>query len=548
MEPLKAGIAVLEFFRNIGIDRIFGIPAGSVNVLFDGMNDYEDILPIITKHEGAAGYMAAGFAKYSGGPAVAIGSSGPGAMNLVTPAANAMREQLPVLFLTGSVPTSTVGMNASQELEAASVFAPVTKYSKLVGRGDELVKEIAKALEIAMSGVPGPVHIAMPLDVQMTDIDPSIIPVAVRPARIKADTAAAGQAARELKSRNAGLIFCGQGARGMVSEVMRLSELLGWPVVSTPVAKGLFKDAHPNFAGVYGFAGNESTGRLIQDGDFDTLLVIGSSLGETATSNYSTALAKDRFVIQFDRDETVFGRKYPADLPVLGDLTDTLPVVLRELKMLGTREKPVSVPYNPERLSPGAAYTTKNVVLKLQQLLPENTRYAVDITETEAYVIHDLSVLSPDAFDINVHFGAMGSGLSVGMAAKMADPERPTVIITGDGCFHMHGMEILTAKEYGVPVLFIVMNNARLGLVYHGHSLQFKRAHKTFSTQPMNFTKMAEALEIPAARVESMEDLNGETISKLMSTDGPALLEIVLTDDNPPPMGDRVKFLAGFAE
>jgi len=357
-----------------------------------------------------------------------------------------------------------------------------------------------------------------------------------------------GQAAREIKSRNSGLIFCGQGVRGMVPEVMRLSELLGWPVVSTPVAKGLFKDAHPNFAGVYGFAGHESTGRLVQEGDFDTLLVLGSSLGETATSNYNAGLARGRFVIQFDRDETVFGRRYPVDLPVAGDLADTLPAALKELKVLGAGEKSVNVPYRAERLEPGEAFTTKNVVLKLQQLLPEQTRYAIDITETEAYVIHDLNVLSPDAFDINVHFGAMGSGLSVGIAAKMADPERPTVIITGDGCFHMHGMEILTAKEYGVPVLFIVMNNSRLGLVYHGHSLQFKRVHETFSTKPMNFAKMAEGLGIPSARVESMEELNGETIAELMNSVGPALLEIVLTDDTPPPMGDRVKFLAGFAE
>lgn len=545
---MKAGIAVLEFLKNVGIDRIFGIPAGSVNVLFDGMNDYADIRPIITKHEGAAGYMAAGFAKYTGGPAVAIGSSGPGAMNLITPAANAMREQLPVLFLTGAVPSSTVGMNSSQELDAAPVFAPLTKYSKLVERGEDLVSEVAKALEIAVSGVPGPVHIAMPLDVQMAAIDPATIPDGIRTVRVKADYAAAGQAAREIKSRNSGLIFCGQGVRGLVPEVMRLSERLGWPVVSTPVAKGLFKDTHPNFAGVYGFAGHESTGKLVQEGDSDTLLILGSSLGETATSNYNAGLAQGRFVIQLDRDETVFARKYPVDLPVLGDLADTLPAILTELNVLGTSEQSVKVPYNPERLEPGKEFTTKNVVLKLQQLLPEQTRYAVDITETEAYVIHDLNVLSPDAFDINVHFGAMGSGLSVGIAAKMADPERPTVIITGDGCFHMHGMEILTAKEYGVPVLFIVMNNSRLGLVYHGHSLQFKRVHETFSTQPMDFAKMAEGLGIPAARVESMEDLNAESIGKLMSADGPALLEIVLTDDTPPPMGDRVKFLAGFAE
>lgn len=545
---MKAGIAVLEYFRNIGVDKIFGIPAGSLNVIYDGLNDYPDIAPIITKHEGAAGYMAAAYAKYSGKIAVAAGSSGPGATNLITGAANAMREHLPVLFLSGAVPMSTVGFNASQELDVSPVFAPVTKYSKRVERPEDLVAEIDKAVRIALDGVPGPVHIAIPLNVQMGQVEIEIPegPVTAKPPAM--DTDAVKKAAQEMKRRKTGILFAGQGVRGAVPEVMMLSELLGWPVVCTPVAKGLFKDSHPNFAGVYGFAGHESTTRLIQEGDFETLVVLGSSLGETATSNYNENLAKDRFVIHADIDENVFSRKYPADLPVLGDLHEVLPRFIRELRQLGASPKSVKTPYNAARLTPGEEFTTKNVMLKLQQLLPEKTRWAIDITETEAYIIHDLSVLSNDAFDINVHFGAMGSGLSSGIAAKLADPERPTVTVTGDGCFYMHGMEILTAKEYNVPLLFIIMNNARLGLVYHGHNLQFKRTHKTFSTKPFNMAAMAEAMGIPSARVESMDDLNEQTISELMRDDGPTLLEIVLTDDNPPPMGDRVKFLSSFGE
>ena len=545
---MKAGIAVLEYFRKIGVDKIFGIPAGSLNVIYDGLNDYPDIVPIITKHEGAAGYMAAAYAKYSKTIAVAAGSSGPGATNLLTGAANAMREHLPVLFLTGAVPMSTVGFNSSQELDVSPLFAPVTKYSKRVERAEDLVGEIDKAVRIAMDGVPGPVHIAMPLNVQMGMIDPAFPedPVTFNPP--ETDTAAVKAAAQEMKRRKSGILFAGQGVRGMVPEVMMLSELLGWPVVCTPVAKGLFKDSHPHFAGVYGFAGHESTTKLVQEGDFETLVVLGSSLGETATSNYNANLAKDRFVIHADIDETVFDRKYPADLTVIGDLHEVLPKFIRELKQLGASPKPVKTPYNAAPLQAGEEFTTKNVMLKLQSLLPEKTRWAIDITETEAYVIHDMSVLSNDAFDINVHFGAMGSGLSTGIAAKLADPERPTVTVTGDGCFYMHGMEILTAKEYNIPLLFIVMNNARLGLVYHGHNLQFKRTHTTFSTKPFSIADMAEAMDIPSARVESIDELDRETVERLMQQDGPSLLEIVLIDDNPPPMGDRVKFLPGFGE
>ncbi|MET3575206.1 thiamine pyrophosphate-binding protein [Bhargavaea ullalensis] len=545
---MKAGIAVLEYFRKIGVDKVFGIPAGSLNVIYDGLNDYPDIVPIITKHEGAAGYMAAAYAKYSKHIAVAAGSSGPGATNLITGAANAMREHQPVLFITGAVPMSTVGFNASQELDVSPLFAPITKYSKRVERAEDLVPEIDKAVRFALDGVPGPVHIAIPLNVQNGQVEPEFPEEPIRFNPPATDMAAVKKAVQEMKKRKTGLLFAGQGVRGMVPEVMMLSELLGWPVVCTPVAKGLFKDTHPHFAGIYGFAGHESTTQLVQEGSFETLVVLGSSLGETATSNYNANLAKDRFVIHADIDEKIFNRKYPADLSVLGDLNDVLPKFIRELRQLGASPKTAEISYNAAPLKAGEDFTTKNAMLKLQELLPEKTRYAIDITETEAYVIHDMNTVSYDAFDINVHFGAMGSGLSTGIAAKLADPERPTVTITGDGCFYMHGMEILTAKEYNIPILFIVMNNARLGLVYHGHNLQFKRTHTTFSTKPFSIADMAEGMDIPNARIESLEDLNQETIDRLMQQDGPALLEIVLVDDNPPPMGDRVKFLSGFGE
>jgi acetolactate synthase-1/2/3 large subunit len=165
-----------------------------------------------------------------------------------------------------------------------------------------------------------------------------------------------------------------------------------------------------------------------------------------------------------------------------------------------------------------------------------------------AYVIHHMNVISEDSFDINVHFGAMGSGIGSAIGAKLADPERPVVSITGDGCFFMHGMEILTAKEYHIPVLFVVMNNSRLGMVHHGHALQYKRAHDRFGQEPVDISQMAVSLGVPSARVETLEDLNAETLEQLQSTNGPAVLEVSLVDNNVPPMGDRVKFLSSFGK
>ncbi|MCP3763909.1 thiamine pyrophosphate-binding protein [Domibacillus sp. A3M-37] len=545
---MKAIRAVLEYFKKMEVKYIFGIPAGSVNALFDELYDIPGITPIVTKHEGAASYMAASYAKYSNQLSVCVGCSGPGGTNLVTGAANAMREHLPVLFLTGAVPIDTVGLNASQELNAEPVFESVTKYSVTVNDSKNLLSEIVKAAEIAMSGVPGPVHVSMPIDIQQGKVENIKIPAPFIRKPIIPNIEAIKKAAKELIKKESGYLFVGQGGRNSVNQVIELAELLDWSIMTTPQAKGLIPGTHPLSAGVFGFAGHESASALINEGDGEALVIIGSSLGETATNNYNTNLTKDRFTIQMDFDQTVFNRKYEIDIPILGDINLSLVFLIEELKELGLSGSAKAPSTMVHKLENTEEYNTKNVLLKLQNYLPTSTRYSVDIGEFMSYVIHHMKVLDAHTYDINVHFGAMGSGIGSAIGSKLAEPERPVVCITGDGCFFMHGMEILTAKEYGLPVLFVVMNNARLGMVYHGHTLQYQRSHPAFEQEPVSISAMAVAMNIPSFKINSMEDLNQEAINSLTGLNGPAVLEISLVDNNVPPMGDRVKFLSSFAK
>ncbi|MCT8140022.1 thiamine pyrophosphate-binding protein [Anaerobacillus sp. CMMVII] len=544
---MKAVRAVLHFLKRGGVKYVFGIPAGSVNAFFDELYDMKDLTPIIVKHEGAASYMAASYAKYVNGLSVCIASSGPGATNLISGCANAMREHLPVLFLTGAVPVSTVGLNASQELHAEPIFRSITKYSVTVNDSKDLLTEVAKAVEIAVSGVPGPVHIAMPIDVQLDQVDLATIPPYPKRTQIYPDMTTIKQAAIALISGKTGYIFVGQGARGSVPALLEVAEMLQWPIIVTPQGKGLIPDDHPLFAGVYGFAGHESASKLLSEGDGKILLIVGSSLGETATNNWNSCITKDRVVIQLDFDSTVFRRKYEVDIPILGDIDLSLLYLSEYLKDLGLTMKSEIQPEKSTYQS-SKEYNSQDVLLKLQEHLPAATRYTIDIGEFMAYVVHYMNVLESDTFDINIHFGAMGQGIGAAFGSKLAEPERPVVCITGDGCFFMHGMEMLTAKEYKLPILFVIMNNARLGMVYHGHSLQYQRAHPRFEQQPVNITAMAEALGIPSIRVESMEDINKYIINHLMSFNGPTILEISLVDENTPPMGERVKFLSSFGK
>ncbi|WP_313237664.1 thiamine pyrophosphate-binding protein [Sporosarcina ureae] len=545
---MKAIRAVLDYLRASGVKHVFGIPAGSVNAFFDELYEIPELTPIVTKHEGAASYMAVAYAKYTATMSVCIGCSGPGGTNLLTGAANAMREHIPVLFLTGAVPVNTVGLNASQELDAEPLFKSVTKYSVTVTDSKDLLGEVAKACEIAISGVPGPVHIAMPIDIQINQIEPPEIPAPPKRAPIVPDQNTIQSVARELANKKDGYIFVGQGIRHSVAQLLDLAEVLGWPIITTPQAKGYITDDYPLLAGVFGFAGHDAASSLINGKDGEALLVVGSSLGETATNNWNVNLTKNRYTIQLDYDSSVFNRKYEVNAAVLGDIDLSLTALLNELQSLNLPTKDQAFSKQEIGMVDSEEYNTKNVLMRLQEYAPRNTRYTVDIGEFMAYIIHDMNVVETDSFDINVHFGAMGSGIGSAIGSKLAEPERPVVCVTGDGCFFMHGMEILTAKEHKLPILFVVMNNARLGMVYHGHSLQYKRSHPSFEQEPVNIAAMAAAMNIPSKRIEAMEDLTKEVVDELMHVEGPSILEVSLIDNTIPPMGDRVKFLSSFGK
>lgn len=547
---MKAARSILEYLMKNEVKHIFGIPAGSVNAFFDELYDMPELTPIVTKHEGAASYMAAAYAKYTNQLSVCIGCSGPGATNLVTGAANAMREHLPVLFITGAVPINTVGLNASQELDVEPVFRPVTKYSVTINDAKDVLKEVALAMEIAISGVPGPVHVAIPIDIQHENVKSVEMPSLPKRSPLVPDLGVIKETARELLKRDKGYIFAGQGIRNSVEPLIELAELLNWPILTTPQAKGYIPEVHPLLVGVFGFAGHESASALINDGDGKALLIVGSSLGETATNNYNGNLIKDRFSVQMDFDQSVFNRKYKVDIPVLGDINLSLLLLIEELRALELPRESAElvVEKKVDAVEDTGEYNTKNVLLTLQKHLPSNTRYTIDIGEFMSYVIHHMKVVDFDTYNINVHFGAMGSGIGSAIGSKLAEPGRPVVCITGDGCFFMHGLEILTAKEYNLPILFVVMNNARLGMVYHGHSLQFRRTHPSFEQESINLSAMAAAMNIPSYRITELEDINQDVINNLLNLNGPAVLEVSLVDNNTPPMGDRVKFLSSFGK
>lgn len=559
MRAIEAGLRVLAAR---GVDQVFGIPAGSINALYDALHDITELNHIIAKHEGIAGYMATAYSRIKGLPSLCVASSGPGATNLVTPVANAWKEKIPLIIITGAVPRKALGHGGAQEMDAEPIFKSITKLSTTILDPEKLPELLAHAFDVAVSGVPGPVHLAIPIDVQMSDIG-EFHSFYVSPSA-QVDTNGQNhllllQELRQLisDSGDRGVMLLGHGAKVATRDILQLAEWTGWKVATTPRGKGAFPEDHPLSLGVYGLAGHPQAMAYLNSPQCDLLLVIGSSLGELATANWDQRLTQGKKIVQIDMDEKELGKNIPLDLAIHGRAEHIVSELVHLLQM--TEQKHTyspAVSYQSQLLAPEIAsaelenetetsWNTQIAMSQLSACAPANTRFCVDIGELMTYAIQNLCIRDAQQFDININFGGMGSGIGSALGASLADPQRPTLCITGDGSFFMHGMDILTAKEYNLPITFVVINNARLGMVYHGHMMQYKRCADDFSQNRVNIAQVAKTLGIPSVQVNNLQDMHREHVSRWLQHDGPLLVEIIVSGEEVPPMGERVKFLQG---
>lgn len=541
MRAIEAGLRILV---NHGIKHVFGVPAGSINPLYDALIDLPDIHPVITKHETGAGYMATAYSRITGTPSLVVGSSGPGATNLITPAANAFREKVPVIFFTGSVPTHVRGKGGAQELLAPPLFQSVTKMSKAVMNPEDVPTAFIEALTIAQSGVPGPVHLEIPINVQMQEISArEAAPIQLTPIPFQLSKI------RELATfivnpKHRGAILAGYGAKIARNELLTFAESLGWPVATSPRGKGAFPENHPLSLGVYGLAGHDLAIDYLNSNDFEILLVIGSSLGELATNNWDPKLLEGKKLLQIDIDADTIGKIYEPELFVIGDAQ----IVLQQINLMinSIPRKSATLGFNQStRAENEDNFTTQSAIRTIGHLAPNNTRIYVDIGEFMTYSIHELQIRPDMDFDIDINFGGMGSGIGGAIGAKLAEPWRPVYCITGDGCYFMHGSEMLTAKEFHIPVVFFVINNRRLGMVHHGHLLQYQRALPEFSQTRVSIANAARELGITTYSVDDLESLRALLNHQIPNVDAPIMVEVVVNGEEIPPMGGRVKFLEG---
>jgi acetolactate synthase-1/2/3 large subunit len=540
---MRAAEHALKFLSRAGVRYLFGIPGGTLNPLYDALLDVPELRHIMARHEAAAAYMATAYARYSGQPGVVLGASGPGASNILTGCASAMRERTPLLVLTGHVRTDRVGLEAGQEssawsLDMVEAFKPFTKKSVLVTHPGELTRALRLALRLALASPQGPVHLALPLDVQLGEVGALAVPELGEVPSLPGVGTSQLAGLVDFLSGGEGVIFAGSGVKkARATEAFgELVRRVGWPVVTSASGKGVYPEAEALGLGVFGLAGSTAARQAVRNAR--RLLVLGSSLGESASGSWSPELTAGKHVVHIDSDPTVLGRHYTPHVALVADL----PEVLRQL--LAVLPPRTAEPPRVERQEePGPGLVVAHLERLARAVSPE-TRLCCDIGEHMTWALRHWRTQRAGGFDITVNYGGMGSGIANALGTCLADG-RPTVCLTGDGCFAMHGAEVMTALQYRLPVVFVVLNNGGYGMVRWGHQLLFGRAHEDFDYPTPDIAGMARAMGCPAWRVESPEDWAEVLRANPFGGTGPAVIEVRVPRDDEPPMKDRVRTMRG---
>jgi acetolactate synthase I/II/III large subunit len=550
---------LVRYLENEGVKYVFGLPGGHLLTLYDALRQ-SSITSILAKHEGGAAYMAAGHALAGGGIGVCCGTVGPGATNLVSGVAAAYMGSLPMLVLTAQVGTSSIGKGALQEaagegrtLSQTQLFSSITKYSAMVTHASRLPESLRRALRIALSDRPGPVHLDLPADVQRGKTEDGIVsPDQYRPTlRTRPADADVKRAAELLlESKKPGMLVGAGGRKGNAPHaVLRLAELLACPVATTLLGKGVIPEDHPLALGCIGLYGTRAANHYMRSG-LDVLLVVGSSLHEFSTHVWDPALRPSKGLIHIDVDPEEIGKNYPVDVGLMGDSAAVLHELLGQLDTVKPGERAPAEDFaqlktrteyfaEPAMRSTEVPLKPQRAIAELGQALPENALVFTDIGNTITWVERCLLVKRPDTTMSLSGLAAMGSGVAACIGGKLAAPERPTMVVCGDGDFQMHGMEVMTAVSHGIPVVWLILQNDKLAMVHDIQTMTYKGRYVASEFATPDFVKLADSFGALGLRAEKPGEV-AEAVTAAFAHDGPAVISVPIDPHEMPPAKARM--------
>lgn len=463
-----------ETLRNLGVTHVFGIIGKSICPAVLKMVDYGlEFIP--GRHESSSGFAASGYALQTGKLGVAFATSGPGGTNLLTAAAHAKANNLPVLFITGHQSIQELGLPQCQDsssylADLAEMFRPATLFSKLVERGDHFGTLLNHALSIALGPNKGPVHLCLPFDVQ-TELLSECRIIIPEPEPLFS-ISNLNRIFPLIQQSNRPLIIAGKGVSRARAhdELLQLAESFNIPVITTPGGKGAIAWDHPLYHGPCGVGGFPHADDMLNQSDL--YIVLGSRLSDMTLCNLKPE-NHPAHLIQFDTDPTFVGKIMSAQtLHITGDLKDNLQYLLGTLEELPTPVRTTAPIDYTVPLPDLPQLSLASVLDGMSDLLPYDHKLFVDDGSHGFHAVQRYKVKKPGSFVFDAYFACMGNAIGMAIGAKTASPEETVVCITGDGCFMMLGTEIHTAVCNNLNVIFIVVNNKQLDMALKGMKKQ----------------------------------------------------------------------------
>ena len=517
---------LIQCLEREGTDVVFGYPGGAIMPVYDALYDAE-LKHVLVRHEQAAVLAADGYARATGKVGVCIATSGPGATNLVTGLANAFMDSVPLVAITGQVPTSLLGTDAFQEVDIFGITLPVVKHSFLVRRVEELAEVVHVAFRLARSGRPGPVLIDLPKDVANAPCDLELPELPPGDVTAPAPTDLLDEARTLLASAKRPILYAGGGIvlGRAVESFRRFVEKTRIPVTTTLKGLGVLPTDHELFLGMLGMHGMKAANLAIRD--CDLLVGVGVRFDDRATGKLAE-FAPNAKVLHLDVDPAEVGKLRRPDVALVGSLEASLEALESSLDIASWRvtcarlkeehqwdyDMPADGIYGPRFLK------------KLSEAADPGTIFACDVGQHQMWVAQHCRFERPEQHLTSAGLGTMGYGLPAAIGAQFGCPDRTVVNVTGDGSIMMNFQELVTLARYRVPVKIVVLDNQSLGLVRQWQELFFEGRYSEvdLSDNP-DFVRVAESLGIPASRLEQASD-EDEVIEKLLRGSGMHLLHV----------------------
>ncbi|MFN3527727.1 MAG: biosynthetic-type acetolactate synthase large subunit [Candidatus Altarchaeaceae archaeon] len=535
--------ALIRSLESEGVKHIFGILGGAVLDTYDALKN-SSIRHILTRHEQIAAHAADGYARASGKVGVCFATSGPGATNLVTGITNAMLDSIPIIAITGQVPTYLIGKDAFQEADTVGITMPITKHNFQIRNQNEIPEIVRKAFIIASTRRPGPVLIDFPKDMQRAnlekefkypekvemlgykDIKPEISPIVLK------------NAAELILNADMPLILAGGGviSANASPELIKFAESLNIPVATTLMGKGAIPETHPLSVGMVGMHGRKAANYLISE--CDVLFAIGCRFSDRVTGDvrYFAPHAK---IIHADIDPAEIGKNVRVDVPIVGNAKIILQEILKITEKLKVKEryawnekvKKYKKEYAPFYDYDNVPIKQQRVMKELNEIIDENTIITTEVGQCQMWAAHYLNILKPRKFITSGGLGTMGFGFPAAIGAKVAVPDNVVIDVGSEGSFLMTSQGLATCVVEDIPVIVLLLDNRWFGMVKQWQELFYeKRYMATYLGEVPDFVKLAEAYGAKGIKVERPSEIK-DALKEAIKCEKPYIIDIPVDRD-----------------